>query len=373
MSDTDLDTDFGSDADYMLPADVAEAAREAQEAASDAKLDKAVRESAVKVFSRPDHDAPLTSDGATIDDTIRATLERIQARPPAPSPPPLKDGASLDDAVEAADEWGRLPKAQQRTMSDAHRELAGLKDAAESFGLELKTPSDLAALRSMLGMDKANGTAEASAPNPVWSSLGLGPDQCKSDAEAFEQLGNAVKFVEQHGAPGWREVLRSFGWSPFDLMSPQEQAALSGAQGGEIGSVVARHAETFRRAGVSPAQGVEYLLAAQAMFERNPEAAIRELARANGVNLGGSEQAMVSLVDAWAQTKAGGVTPEIEQAMLDIMQEPRFAGEGNPLNRLNAAYSEAKRRMGQRSRRSSDEKMHATLKATADEIYGDAA
>ena len=65
--------------DHDIGADVAQAAREAQEAASDAKLDATVREAAVKAYSKRE-DQPLpTPHGRTMDQTIADTMRRIQA------------------------------------------------------------------------------------------------------------------------------------------------------------------------------------------------------------------------------------------------------------------------------------------------------
>ena len=131
--------------------------------------------------------------GGSIEDTARAAWEKIQARPAPLQMPALPGSPGVEQTLQAQREWGRMPHTTRQDTVKAHDKVAKLKEAAEYFGLELKTASDYAALQSL--MDQARPTAEASAPNPVWEKVGIG-HEVRSDQEALARLDD---FASRHG------------------------------------------------------------------------------------------------------------------------------------------------------------------------------
>ncbi len=91
------------------------------------------------------------TDGGSIEQTIADSYLDIVSRPERPGMPPLPAGASLDDVVASAEQWNRATPADQQVISDSHQQLAEWKAHAEHLGVEVKTASDLLALRQMMG------------------------------------------------------------------------------------------------------------------------------------------------------------------------------------------------------------------------------
>lgn len=175
-----------------------------------------------------------------------------------------------------------------------------------------------------MGRGQQQQQAAPAAPSEVWNKVGIG-HEVRSDAEALQRLD---EFAD-------------------------------------------RHAETFRRNGVSMAQGLEYLMAAQEALERDPQAAINQLAQSYGVIPQAADpqaQVMSGIVEEWASTKRD-LTPAIRQEMAQLIQsDPRFA-DGPALNALNAAYSEVKRRAGMRAKRDPGKKLEDAVDQAASEVY----
>ena len=95
-------------------------------AASDAKLNSELRTLAKDIYSRPDHDvvARKPLDGTqSIEDTLRQTMERIQARPELPVMPPLPGNPSIEATLKAQQDWDASPKSTQRGIAAAHKSL----------------------------------------------------------------------------------------------------------------------------------------------------------------------------------------------------------------------------------------------------------
>ena len=116
MSEFENETDSGDAASEMPDHNAAQDTRMAQEKANDAKLDKAVRDSAKEVYGRERYDADSVMrkwTGGSIEDTARAAWEKIQARPaplqmpalpgcPRSSRPYRRGGMGADAAHYAA-------------------------------------------------------------------------------------------------------------------------------------------------------------------------------------------------------------------------------------------------------------------------------
>ena len=120
------------------------------------------------------------------------------------------------------------------------------------------------------------------------------------------------------------------------------------------------------------AQGLEYLVAAQEIFERDPVAAINQLAEQYGLKAAQqATSAMPALVDEWSATKAGGVDQATRRAMAEvIMTDPKLAASDMPvLQVLNAAYSEVRRRAAVRAKREPHKRLEDRVDDAAYEIY----
>ena len=326
-SDTDFDTDTDSAPEMPGPLEVAE-----RDAATDARLDATVRDAARTAFDRerPDHDAVMArrQNGETsMDDTIRASWDNIQARPPEPVMPSLPGNPTMEATMTAQAEWDRSPKSIQHLISGAHKELGAMKEAAEGYGIRLETMADVKAFREMMGQQANGQSAESSAPNPVWEKIGIGSEIGSND----EGLARLDHFASRHG-------------------------------------------ETFARNGVSMAQGLEYLMAAQELLERDPQRGIDLLAQAYGVAPGaaptnGDQARYQHAIEDFAADK-GAEFEDLRQAMATVAMEEGFAVEGVPLRRqLETAFREAKRRMAQHAKRDPSKRLEDRVDETARGIY----
>jgi hypothetical protein len=179
----DTNTEIGVDTGAEL-ANAHEAAHEtaiAREAERDAKLDASVRRAAEQAFSgeaRPKQDSDRS-----MEETLRATMAKIQARPEPLTMPPLHGSPTIEETLRAQEQWNKSSPDDRRVISHAHREVELMKHAAESFGLEVKSVADLAELRRIAGRDQQQQQA-STAPSAVWSKLGVG-DEIRGDAEGL--------------------------------------------------------------------------------------------------------------------------------------------------------------------------------------------
>jgi hypothetical protein len=132
---------------------------------------------------------------------------------------------------------------------------------------------------------------------------------------------------------------------------------------------------TFQRAGLSVAEGIEHLAAAQEWYNRDPQGFVNQLAANAGLvpqaQAAAPQEAQVmnGLVEAWAETKKD-LSPAIRQEMAQLIQsDPRFA-DGPALNALDAAYSEVKRRAAVRAKRDPGRKLEDAVDHAARKVYG---
>ena len=79
------------------------------------------------------------------------------------------------------------------------------------------------------------------------------------------------------------------------------------------------------------------------------------LADGYGVDLGGAQQGSVmpALVEEFAATKAGGLSPAVRRAMAEVIQNDHrlFSGNLPSWQVLQTAFSEVKRRQAVRAKR----------------------
>ena len=327
--DTDFDTDPGSAGSEPPSHYAQQEAQQAKEKASDDRLDRAVRDAAQEVFSR-DRDLDTiarkrSNDGTSMDATIRQAYADIAARPEPLQMPALPGEPTIEQTLEARQKWEAMPLATKRDTVNAHSQVAELKSAAERFGLEVKTVDDFVKLKAMMDGDRSNGSPDAG-PNPVWEKVGIG-HEVQSDAEALERLDDFAS----------------------------------------------RHAATFARNGVSMAEGIEYLMAAQELLERDPQAGINMLAQSYGVAPQGdaSAQVMPALVEEFAATKSGGLSPAVRRAMAEVIYSDHrlFSGNLPAWQVLQTAFSEVKRRQAVRAKREPHKKLEDAVDQAAAGIY----
>ena len=100
-----------------------------------------------------------------------------------------------------------------------------------------------------------------------------------------------------------------------------------------IRGVIEQHADLFQRAGVAPADGIGRLLAAERLLERDPRAAIEQIARAYGVDLSGAPQTPESQTIAELRHKLA----QIEGTLTSQAQQAQQAQQADLARSIEAA------------------------------------
>ena len=215
-TDTDINLDSGGDlASEIASHEARDAAEEApleHDRKQDAKLDSVVRKAAEKHYNREQREADALARGRSdapqsIEDTVRQSYARIAARPEQPSMP-LRAGASVEEAVEASQNWAALLKADQRGLADKMEEIASMREASKALGLEL---SDADVLKLVQDADRQkNAQAPQGAPSPVCRKSAL-VTRYNPRAEAMSRLNDFADRHNRHVSPDtasrWRKGL----------------------------------------------------------------------------------------------------------------------------------------------------------------------
>lgn len=112
------------------------------------------------------------------------------------------------------------------------------------------------------------------------------PDQAKPAIEAPASWSAEMKAKLSTLPPEHADIVRYAAQRDKEQADAISRMGQTVKQYEPIRSVVEQNAEVFRRNGVQPAEGVARMLAVESYLQTNPRAAIAELARAYGVDLG---------------------------------------------------------------------------------------
>lgn len=185
--------------------------------------------------------------------------------------PPLADpNATLRDEIRRALEWHKSPPDARRAMARFTDDVGVAKRVAKTYGLEVKTPADVAAVLKAHG--QGQGAAGAASP---------------ADAE-MEALAPFRERAEAQGS-SLPAVLQRYT-AAEDFLTRDPRGALRwlcanhNVAPAELDPGLAPYAQTAQAAGMSLPHMVERYLAAEMLLEQDPAAALSFLCRHYGID-----------------------------------------------------------------------------------------